>query len=890
MKLPQGLHSRRSFLATGIAAAAPEAPVKQPQNSAAGALLFAVDYGKLLAPAGLFYEKPVARSEEGIPVGNGRMGTLVWTTPSSIRMQINRADVYANNSYTESFFERHNDYCGGCGYVDIHCAGAGDDTFPESGFPQRLSVYDGLLTMDGKNLAARILGWPSQDVIAVAMEDRRQAPEPVQVALRMLRYETKYFGGQLESFARDHIVTVQNRNHTAASQLHIRGDRIVLTQEFREGDYCSKSAVAIGIIGRGAKAAISNEAEVRLTAVPGRGSFTILIASAAGFDPNEDIAAAALRQLEAAASTGFTALARETRDWWHEFWSHGFVHLHSTDGEADFVEQHYHYFLYLMASSSRGKFPPKFNGMIWNTGGDLRTWGAQHWYANLSCYYEALFAANRWELLDPVFDMYSGMYEASALAARQQWGSQGIYIAETSYLNGLARLPEDIAAEMRDLYLLREPWDQRSERFREFAANRHPHSSRWNWIQGGAWVNGRYVTKDRGFGPYGAVNHIFGSTAKIAYYYWRRYEFTRDREWLRTRAYPMLKGAVEFYRNYPNLKKGADGKYHIHHANSNESVYGARDTDEDVSSMRGVAAALLRASEILDSDAGMRPVWREFLDKLPPIPTSDDPEALKPAGYNGPRVFVRGLKPAVKEGGFLPDSNSLPMWLFDFCNVEARDRQVLETARNTFSASLRNGLTPKTPVSVLSKTAIAAAAVGRADAVRILIPNQIRALIPERSTAYKGGAVLANRMTLREGPQAIDAQRLGRASEALHMALVQSNPPAPGEDPVIHVFPAWPKEWNAQYTLAARGGFLVTSSIVGGRIEFVSLVSNAGEECRLRNPWGDSAAGLYRDGRQAEVLKGPLLRFATRKGERITVVASGTMPGQFRKSLPLRMA
>ena len=84
------------------------------------------------------------------------------------------------------------------------------------------------------------------------------------------------------------------------------------------------------------------------------------------------------------------------------------------------MEQHYHYFLYLMASSSRGKFPPKFNGMIWNTGGDQRTWGAQHWYANLSCYYEAIPATNRWELMDPVFDMYSGMYEASATAGRVQ--------------------------------------------------------------------------------------------------------------------------------------------------------------------------------------------------------------------------------------------------------------------------------------------------------------------------------------------------------------------------------------------------------------------------------------------------------------------------------------
>ncbi|HEY2019497.1 MAG TPA: hypothetical protein VGH38_38585 [Bryobacteraceae bacterium] len=888
------LFSRRGFLAAGLAAgaAAAEAPAAQSGDAAAGRSgLFDIDYAKLLAPADLVYDKPAPRSEEGIPVGNGRMGTLVWTTPSAIRMQINRVDVYASNSYTNSFFERHNDYCGGCGYVDVDCGGAGDDVFPESGFPQRLSLHDGLLTMNGKGARARILGWPAQDVMAVAVEDSRRTPEEIQVRLRMLRYETKYFGGQLETMIRDHIVMVQNRNHTAASQLRIAGNRILLTQDFREGDFCSKSAVAVGIVGRASKPRIVNETSVELDAAAGgSGSFTILIATAASFDPQEDVATAALRQLEAAAAKGFAGLAQETRDWWREFWSRGFVHLHSADGEADFVEQNYHYFLYVMASSSRGKLPPKFNGMIWNTGGDQRTWGTQHWYANLSCYYEAIPAANRQELMDPVFDMYSGMYEASATAARQQWGSQGIYIAETSFFNGLAKLPEDIAAEMQELYLLRKPWEQRSQRFREFAENKHPHSSRWNWIESGQWVNGKWVIKERGFGPYGAVNHIFGSTAKICYYYWRRYEFTQDREWLESRAYPMLKGAVEFYRNYPNLRKGADGKYHIEHVNSNESVYGARDTDEDVSSMRGVIAALLRASEILGADAGMRGQWREFLDNLPPIPTSDDPEALKPASYSGPRVFVRGHRPVVKEGGFLPDGNSLPMWLFDFCNVEARDRQLFETAQNTFNASLRNGITPKTPVSVLSKMAMAAASLGRADAVRVFIPNQIRALTPERGTAYKGGAVLANRMTLREGPQALDAQRLGRASEALHLALLQSNPPAPGEDPILHLFPAWPKEWNAQYALAARGAFLVSSSFVNGRVEFVGLESRAGVECRVRNPWGESAVDLLRDGKKTETLRGSLLRFGTRKGERILLVPEGAAPQQLRRNVPTSRA
>ena len=157
---------------------------------------------------------------------------------------------------------------------------------------------------------------------------------------------------------------------------------------------------------------------------------------------------------------------------------------------------------------------------------------------------------------------------------------------------------------MRELYLLQKPWEQRSKEFLEYAHTKHPHSSRWNWIQLGQWKDGRYVITERGYGPYGATSHIFGSNAKIAYLYWRRYEYTLDREWLRERAYPMLRGAVEFYRNHPNVKKGADGKYHIHWANSNEGVYGARDTDEDVAAMRGCD----RRAAACVGDPGQR--WR----------------------------------------------------------------------------------------------------------------------------------------------------------------------------------------------------------------------------------------------------------------------------------------
>ena len=368
----------------------------------------------------LHYDAPAPRSEEGQPLGNGRMGTLVWTTPQALRFQINRDDIYPMSSRSTSFFERHGDYCGGAAFLDVDLGG---DVWGAPAFAQHLAVYDGVMTVRGNGVTVRLLAWNAQDVIALEVDDRREKPQPIQVSLRMLRVAQPYFGDELEQQVKDHVVTVKTLEHTAASRLHVDGDTIGLTQQFREAEHHDASAVAARVVGRAARASIPHESEVRLVVPPARGKLVILVGSAASFEANEDVLAGTRRAIDAAAAKGYAALARENAEWWHAFWERGSVELTSADGSAEYVQENYHYFLYLMAASSRGRFPAKFNGMLWNTGGDLRAWGSQHWFANLSCYYEALPATNRPELLQPMFDMYGGAIEAYAAAARQQWGS-----------------------------------------------------------------------------------------------------------------------------------------------------------------------------------------------------------------------------------------------------------------------------------------------------------------------------------------------------------------------------------------------------------------------------------------------------------------------------------
>lgn len=801
-----------------------------------------VDIKELISGADLVYDKPVTRSEEGMPVGNGRMGTLVWTTPSSLKFQVNRVDIFGNGSASNSFFERNTDYCSGAAFIDINFVNWGDDVFTGPEFRQHLSCYEGVVTTDGNKIRTTTLVRNKNDVMAVRIEDIREIPQAIVINLRMLR-----------------DTLVRKGNHTARSDLKTDGNEIVLVQSFTEGNFYSGSAVAVGAPGRECKIRRPDNRELQLILAPGNKPFTVYISSSASFDKDTDVQKMALSWLHDAERSSFDGIVEENREWWRSFWERSYVHLHSTDGEADFVEKNYNYFMYVMASSSRGMFPPKFNGMIWTTEGDLRKWGNNYWGANQSCMYNGLFPANRLDLIEPMFRMYTAMSPSLEIAAIQQWNSKGIYIPETVSFDGLAELPENISLEMRDLYLARKPWNGRSKEFDEYASTKSPFLSRWNWKQDTGWEDGKWTFTDKGSGAFGHVTHIFSRGAKIAYQYWQKYEFTSDTAWLRSTGYPMIKGVAEFYSNFPNMKKEPDGRYHIYYVNDNESVRGGHNTVEEISAMMGIFPAAIRASEILNVDTELRSRWKELLHNLSPLPLNTDyPDTYR---QGTPVTFVRSLGPVIQgPGSGRPDQNTMPVWFFDLCNPVGGNSDLVRIAGDTYDSYFREGINKDSRVYVLSKLAVTGTIMGRKDATRFLIPNQIRTAEIE---------TMPNRMTLREGYQTTGIQNLGRVADALHYALMNSSPPGPGEDPVIKLFHAWPEEWDADFKLLARGNFLVTSSSRGGRVTFLQLVSGSGSICRIINPWPGSKVAVFRNGRKSGTLQGNLLIFKTNKGETI---------------------
>lgn len=880
--------TRRAFLATSIAAGVvrpaqgllpseQQASVPEPVRSIP-AIQSDPDYRTLISHADLDYTTPVGRSEAGQPIGNGRMGSLVWTTPSTLKFQINRVDVHAQNHDTASFPERNLDYSSGCGMIDLNFGDYGEDVFSGLAFNQHLSVYDGMVTVRGNGVRARVLACPNQDLIAVELEDTRITPAPISIDLRMLRYANQYIEHENYQLTKQHSSEIVTRNHRAISTLDIRDDSIALKQQFREGEFYNASAVVIKTEGRACKAIYANESTVRLSAAAGRGKFVVLIASASSYNAEEDITAKATAELAKVDRLDFGSLATQNAHWWHSFWSKGFIRLEGSDSAPQTIEKNYTYYLYVMAASSRGAYIPRYGGMLWYTNGDMRQWGAQHWWHNASCDYNALPMANRPELMQPFISMYSGMYERCAIAARQQWGSKGIFIPEVTWFDGLEILPEDIAEEMRELYLVRKPWEERSLRFQSYAETKTPHNSRWNWKGRGKWIDGRFIWDAWQPCPYGPTTHILSSGAKIAHLFWQIYEHTQDGAFLREQAYPIIRGVAEFYANFPNLKLGSDGIYHIHYVNNHEPVWGATDAQEEISAIRGMLPVAIKAAEILRVDADLRRRWTELLEKIAPLPTNNTLRSGPARDREDRERWISGLPPAFR--GDLNSPRVVPAAFYDLCCVETEDEAMRKMGHATFEAIFPHGIDSRTPVRELDWDPVAAANLGRSEDVRHLLLGQIQNMPAETDFCDWVGsgapAVLPNRMTLREGPGALGVQRLGRMAQTLHASLLQSVPPKPGGDPVLHVFPAWPKDWNAQFKLSARGGFVVTASWRNGRVEFIELGSIAGERCHLRNPWGADPVRLRRNGASGERLSGALLHFETHRGEILMLVPSGT--------------
>lgn len=237
---------------------------------------------------------------------------------------------------------------------------------------------------------------------------------------------------------------------------------------------------------------------------------------------------------------------------------------------------YYQFGRYLLIAGSRaGSRPVNLQG-IWND--HVRPpWGSNYTTnINLEMNYWPAENTNLPECHQPLFNFIDELVQNGAKTARINYGIEKGWTvhhntdiwAKTSTAGGY-------------------DWDPRGQ-------------SRWScWPMGGAWLS----------------THL-----------WEHYLFTGDREFLKTRAYPLMKGAAEFLLGWltEDPKTGFMVTNPSTSPENTAKINGkeyqmTQATTMDISLVRELFTGLIKASEILDTDEEFRRILTRARDKLYPF-------------------------------------------------------------------------------------------------------------------------------------------------------------------------------------------------------------------------------------------------------------------------------
>jgi len=297
------------------------------------------------------------------------------------------------------------------------------------------------------------------------------------------------------------------------------------------------------------------------------------------------------------------------------------------------------------------------------------------------------------------------------------------------------------------------------------------------------------------------TNDIFSTGTEAALNMYAQYQYTGDADYLKNTAYPFMRDVAKFYQK--ELTLDASGKYGITSSNAHETYWGVPNAITDLAAVRSLYPATIQASTTLGLDADLRPAWQAILDKLAPLPTdaTDYLPHQPPIAqtHNNENVASEIIWPYSTTGIDAPDyARALSTWQhrpFPYGNVWAND--AIQAARLGLGDEALKGM-----VTMLQKYQS----------------------YPNAFTNNTNGVY----------------EFLGVHLGVMNESLLQSY------NGKIRVFPALPSDASfiGRFTLAAVGGFLVSSERESGQTKYVGLKSLLGNAATLINPWGSEAVDV----------------------------------------------
>jgi len=345
---------------------------------------------------------------------------------------------------------------------------------------------------------------------------------------------------------------------------------------------------------------------------------------------------------------------------------------------------------------------------------------------------------------------------------------------------------------------------------------------------------------------------------------WWHYQYTQDRDFLRDRAFGVMKEAVLFLVDYMKRPEAhgpqwGDDKYHIFPSVPPE-LYGLKpgfdknsDTIADLALSRFVFNAFISACAILECENREAELLSDVRDILAHFP--EYPKAKSARG----EVFV-SVKGEDPEIVYNVPASLMTVFPGDHHGLHSPADE-FRIAANTYKRQQNEGGNDLVFLNVQ------AARLGLLDLEKF--KRQIEYCLLPDGTCTDKVLQIHGRYT-NTTPFDFMAP-MGIWFENFSLPLVINECLLQSYTGILRFFPNWPKEKEAEFkSLRAVGAFLVSARVSGGKVQWIEVLSEAGQPLSLISPWKNGAILERRKGK--EILSGETFRIGTKQGEIIRLL------------------
>jgi alpha-L-fucosidase 2 len=701
---------------------------------------------------------------DSMPIGNGDLAANVWTEQTGdLMLLVAKADAWTELGKLVKL-----------GRVRIQLAP--NPFVSAAGFKQILRLENGSIEI--KSGANVVSVWVDANRPVIHVEATLEHPATMQARLELWRTKTHPYnesspdkGGLFEMD--DHAVpldfeadTVLPASANQVSWYHFNSSSlypIVFEQEHLESllqkypDPLIHRCFGATLTGPGL---VSTDDHTLKSVAPERNLRLDLIgltkteaASPKGWKSDLD----SLVKKVSAVSIDFARVAHQ--QWWQDFWNRSWIHVSGTEDAAK-VSQGFIMQRYMMAASSRGAFPTKFNGGLFTVGHDMpanvesttkehnpdfRAWGSSYWNQNNRLLYWPLIETGDFDLLKPWFDMYVNALPLAKDRTQAYFHHAGAAFVETGYFWGLPNL-NDFG------------WDNPTTELKS------------EWM--------RY--------------HIQG-TLEVISQMLDDYDITQDAEFARRNIIPFADAIVTYYNlHWP---RGKDGKIKMAPVQSLETYQRiAVNPTPDIAGLKHVLTRLLKLPAAWTSPQ-QRSVWSKELSDLPAIPIGKTANGKLPPFGAGDPDGKSTILPAESYGKTSNAENPELYVVFPY-RLYGVGKPDLSLARNTFAAR-------RFPWDVCwGQDGPQAAVLGLTAVAKKAAIDEFTDYGDERfSWFWKAG-----------GDWIPDLDDGGTGMITLESMMMQY------DGKRIQLLPAWPNDWTADFKLHAPYRTTVEGHVENGKI------------------------------------------------------------------------